>query len=102
LATTFYQDATHDDNKEREESAKTIDANDNNNQDMDEEVDAESMQQYTDKNSQPQLQPSPKHGLGALQRSFTASSLDLTAETYGNKVWVGLCWVSAVLMFFAL
>lgn len=43
-----------------------------------------------------------KHGLLALKRGFTASTIDLTAETYGNKVWVSLSWLCAILLFFAL
>jgi hypothetical protein len=115
LATTFYQDATNNDDnnhKEHEESVKANDETNHNNnknhQDMDdeEEVDEENHHYYDSKMPSQDHnnghQPPKQHGLGALQRSFTASSLDLTAETYGNKVWVGLCWVSAVLMFFAL
>lgn len=42
------------------------------------------------------------HRKGALIRLFTASSIDMTAETYGSKCWVTLTWVAVVLLFFAL
>ncbi len=39
---------------------------------------------------------------GALIRLFTASSIDMTAETYGSMCWVTLTWIAVVLLFFAL
>jgi hypothetical protein len=38
----------------------------------------------------------------ALNRRFTASSIDMTADTYSSQIWVTLTWVAVVLIFFAL
>ena len=43
-----------------------------------------------------------KLGAEALSRQFTASNIDLTAETYASKIWVALVWMVAILVFFAL
>jgi hypothetical protein len=77
VATTHYEDAIHQSNEKNSNDEESHTP-------MKEERDDE------------------KRGVLALKRGFTASTLDLTAETYGNKVWVSLSWLAAILLFFAL